>query len=46
MVINLKVVLRELLGSADLLKAQAIGIHETAKVVMIGKDKDFIFAAF
>lgn len=45
-VINLKMVSRELLDPADLLKAQALSIHEIAKVVIIGKDKDFIFAAF
>lgn len=37
---------RELLGPPDLSGAQALCIHELAKVVVVGEHKDFVFAAF
>ncbi len=46
MVIDLEVVLRELLGPADLAKARTLHIHELTEVVIISKDKDLMFTAF
>ncbi len=46
MMIDLEVISRELLGPADLTKAQAFCIHESTEVIMVSKGKDFIFAAF
>ncbi len=46
MIIDLIVVLRELLGPADLMKAQVLRIHESTDVIMVSKDKDLVFAAF
>ena len=45
-VIDLKVVSRELLGLADLLRAQAFCIHELTEVIMISEDENLVFAAF
>ncbi len=45
-IIDLKMVLRELLGLADLTKAQTFCIHELMEVIMINKDEDFVFAIF
>ncbi len=45
-IIDLEGVLRELLGLADLMRAQTFRIHESTEVIMVSKDKDFIFAAF
>ncbi len=45
-IIDLEVVLRELLGQADLTRAQAFCIHESMEVIMVSKDKDLVFAAF
>lgn len=39
-------VLRELLGLANLPGAQALCIHESPKVVVVSEDEDLIFAAF
>ena len=36
----------KLLGPLDLARTQALYIHETTKVVMIGKNKDLVFATF
>ncbi len=44
-IIDLEVVSRELLGPADLTRAQAFRIHESTKVVMVSKDEDLAFAA-
>ncbi len=46
MIIDLEVVSRELLGPADLTRAQAFHIHESTEVIMISKDEDLVFAAF
>ena len=39
-------VLRELLGPADLSGAQALRIHETMEVIVVRKDKNLMLAAF
>ena len=39
-------VLRELLGPADLSGAQALRIHETTEVIVVRKDENFMLAAF
>ena len=45
-IVNLKMVSRELLGPADLSGARALYIHETIEVIMVHKDENFMFAAF
>ena len=45
MIIDLKVVTREFLGSAGLSRAQTLCIHELLKVVIVGKHKDFMSRA-
>ena len=45
-IIDLEVILKELLGSADLTRAQAFCIHELTKVVLVSKNENLIFAAF
>ncbi len=45
-IIDLEVVLRELLGPADLTRAQAFRIYESTEVIMISKDGNLVFAAF
>ncbi len=44
--IDSEVVSRELLGLADLTRAQAFRIHESTEVIMVSKDEDLVFAAF
>ncbi len=46
MIIDLEVVSRELLGPADLMRAQAFCIHKSAEVIMVSKDEDLVFVAF
>ena len=46
MIINPKMIPEKLLGPMDLAGAQVLCIHETTKVVVIGKHKDFVLAAF
>ncbi len=46
MIIDLEVVLKELLGPANLTRAQVFHIYELIEVIMVSKDKDLIFAAF
>ncbi len=46
MIIDLEVILREFLGPVDLTRAQAFCIHELIEIIMVSKDKDFIFVAF
>ncbi len=46
MIIDLEVVSRELLGPADLTRAQAFRIHKSTEVIMVSKDKDLVFVAF
>ena len=45
-IIDLKMVLRELLGPIDLIRAQVFCIHELTELIMISKDKNLVFAAF
>ena len=45
-IVNLEVVSRELLGSADLPGAQALCIHKTTEVIVVCKDKNLMLAAF
>ncbi len=44
-IIDLQVVWRELLGPADLTRAQAFRIYESTEVIIISKDEDLLFAA-
>ena len=46
MIIDLKVVIKELLGPADLSGAQTLYVHEPAEVVMVGKYKYLILRPF
>ncbi len=43
-IIDLEVVLREFLGSAELTRAQTFYIHKLTEVIMVSKDKNFVFA--
>ena len=45
-VVNLKMVLRELLGPADLSGAQTLRINKATKVVVVCKDKYLVLATF
>ena len=45
-IIDLEMVLRELLGLADLSKAQILLIHETTEIIMVYKDKNLMFVTF
>ena len=45
-IIDLKVVSRELLGPTDLARAQALHIYESTEVIIVSKDEDLVFAAF
>ncbi len=45
-IIDSKIVLRELFGSADLTRAQTLCIYKLAEVIMVSKDKKLVFAAF
>lgn len=44
MIIDLEVISREFLGLADLTRTQALHIHKLMEVVVVGKNKDLIFA--
>ncbi len=45
-IIDLKMVLRELLGLTDLARAQTFRIHESTEVIIVSKDEKLLFAAF
>ena len=45
-IVDLEMVLRELLGQADLSGAQALCIHETTEVIVVRKDNNLILTAF
>ncbi len=45
-IMNSDVILSELLGPADLARAQTLCIHELTEVVIVSEDKNLIFAAF
>ena len=44
-IVDLKVVTRELLGSADLSGAQTFRVHEPVEVVVVGKHENFMSKA-
>ena len=44
--IDLKVVIRELLGLLDLMRAYALSIYKPTEVVVVCKDKDLVFTTF
>ena len=44
-IIDVKIVSRELLGLADLLRVQVFCIHETMKVIVVHKDEKLMLAA-
>ena len=46
LIVNSKVILRELLGSPDLSGAQALCIYKAAKIIMIGKHENFVLTPF
>ena len=45
-VINPEVILREFLSPANLTRAQTLCVHKLSKVIMIGENKNFVFAVF
>ena len=45
-IINLEVISRELLGSANLTRAQVFCIHKLTEIVMVNKKENLVFAAF
>ena len=45
-VVNLKMILRKLLGPADLFGAQTLHIYKTTKTVVVYEDKYLVFATF
>ncbi len=45
-IIDLEVVLKKVLGPADLARAQAFCIYKLIEVIMISKDKNLVFATF
>ncbi len=45
-IIDLEVISRELLGLADLMRAQAFWIYESTEFIIVSKDEDLVFAAF
>ena len=45
-IIDLEVVSRELLGPADLMRAQAFCIHEWMEVIIVSQNKNLVFAVF
>ena len=45
MIVDLEVVTREFLGSADLSEAQTLRVHELAEVVVVGKHENFMSRA-
>ena len=46
MIVDLEMVLRELLGLADLSRAQVLCSHETTEVIVVRKDENFMLATF
>ncbi len=45
-IIDSKVVSKELLGPADLTRAQAFRIYESTQIIIVSKDEDLVFVAF
>lgn len=46
MIVNLKVVPKELLSPTDLPRAEVFDIHKLTKVIVVGKNKNLIFITF
>ncbi len=46
MIIDLELVSKEFLSLVDLIKAQALHIHELTEVIIVSKDEYLVFAAF
>lgn len=46
LIISLKIILKELLSLTNLTKTQLFYVYELIEVIMVGKNKDFIFAIF
>ncbi len=44
-IVDSKMVPKEFLGPSDLSRTQALGIHESAEIVIVGEDEDLVFAA-
>ena len=44
-IVDSKVVPKEFLGPSDLPGTQALSIHKSTEIVMIGEDEDLVFAA-
>lgn len=45
-IMDLKIILEKVFGPADLPQTQTLDIYKFAKIFIIGKDKNFKFAAF
>lgn len=45
-IINFEMALQEFLGKADLIKVQAFCIYEFIEVIIVNKEKIFVFAVF
>ena len=45
-IVDLEIVTRELLGLADLSRAQTLRVHEPAEVVVVGEYKHLMLGAF
>ncbi len=45
-IIDSEVVLKKLLGPADLMRAQTLCIHELTKVFIVSEDENLVFATF
>ena len=45
-IVDLEMILRKLLGLADLFRAQTLYIYKAIKIVLICEDKHFIYAIF
>ena len=44
-IVNLKLVVKEFLGTANMSGAQTLRVHESREVVVVGKYKDFMLRA-
>ncbi len=45
-IVDPEVIPEEFLGPTDLPGTQALGIHESAEIVVVGEDQNLIFAVF
>ncbi len=46
MIVDSKMISRELLGPPDLARTKALRIHEPTEIIVVSKDKNLVFAAF